>query len=148
LFKDPCQTFMHSFRLNYTRPCIDLSIMRINRSLFLHHYQHPIILTPKNIVVGSHVVAVSKVLNLRFAYMSMCRGLVLPSNEVIKHCDGENQRSAVADPESGEIIWQMGLTRTGCFKCWKVNHQTNRTLFGIERCFNPLNLHFTIYLRE
>lgn len=140
---------MHSFRLNYTRPCIDLSIMKINRSLFLHHYQHPIILTPKNIVVGSHVVAVSKVLNLRFAYMSMCSGLVLPSNEVIKHCDGENQRSAVADPESGEII---------CVKCgavitnwmlqmspgWKVNHQDEQNvIWDRGDVSNPLNLHFT-----
>lgn len=46
----------------------------------------------------------SKVLNPRFAYMSMCRRLVSPRNEVIKYCDGEKHSSVVADPESGEII--------------------------------------------
>jgi transcription initiation factor TFIIIB Brf1 subunit/transcription initiation factor TFIIB len=74
---------------------------------------------------------------------------VLPSNEVIKHCDEENQCSVVADPESGEII---------CVKCgavitnwmlqmspgWKVNHQDEQNvIWDRGDLSNPLNLHFT-----
>ena len=74
---------------------------------------------------------------------------MLPSNEVIKHCDDENQRSVVADPESGEII---------CVKCgavitnwmlqmspgWNVNHQDEQNvIWDRGDVSNPLNLHFT-----
>lgn len=74
---------------------------------------------------------------------------MLPSNEITKHCDEENQRSVVADPESGEII---------CVKCgavitnwmlqtspgWKVDYQDEQNvIWDRGDASNSLNLHFT-----
>lgn len=116
---------------------------------FSHHYQHQIILITENNRIGSHGVVVSKMLNLRFAYMSMCRGLVLPSNEIIKHCDEVNQRSVVADHESGEIICaNCGAVITNWMlkssPGWKVDHQDEQNIIWDRGdIFNSLNLHST-----
>ena len=79
----------------------------------------------------------------------MCRGRVLPRNEVIKHCDGEKHCSVVADPESGETICvgcgaviTSGMVQT--YPSWDVNHQDVQGVIGDrENVSFSLSLPFT-----
>ncbi|MGI0045250.1 MAG: hypothetical protein ACRD47_16210, partial [Nitrososphaeraceae archaeon] len=74
---------------------------------------------------------------------------MLPPNELIKHCDEVNQRSVVADPESGEIICvNCGAVITNwmlqTFPGWKVNLQDEQNvIWDRGDVSNSLNLHFT-----
>lgn len=91
----------------------------------------------------------SKALNLRFAYLIMCRRLVSPRNEVIKYCDGEKHCSVVADPESGEIIC-VGCGAVTADRMiqsslsWSINHHdARRVMWDRVNVSFSLNLSFT-----